>query len=73
MAPFSIKCICYYSIVQYPYFCTHNVLNDGRTAPQMSHYKLDCILSKSDDHVEAARVGWALDQLTAAMNARLSL
>ena len=49
------------------------VLNDGRPAPQISHLQLDCILTKSDDHVEAARVGWALDQLTAAMNARLAL
>ena len=50
------------------------VLNDGRPGPpQISHLQLDCILTKSDDHVEAARVGWALDQLTAAMNARLAL
>lgn len=35
--------------------------------------KLDCVLGKEDDHLEAAEVVWALDELISAINSRLSL
>ena len=43
------------------------------SAAQISHAQLNCILEKTDDHEEAAEVEWALDELVAALNARLSV
>ena len=43
------------------------------SAAQISHAQLNCILAKTDDHEEAAEVEWALDELVAALNARLSV
>jgi hypothetical protein len=39
----------------------------------LSHAKLDCILSKSDDHIEAAEVEWHLDELITAMASRVEM
>ena len=45
----------------------------NRLFAQISHAQLNCILEKTGDHQEAAEVEWALDELVAALNARLSV
>ncbi len=39
----------------------------------MANAKLDCVLGKSDDYIEAAEVEWKLAELIAAMDARINL
>lgn len=39
----------------------------------LANAKLDCVLSQSDSFIEAAEVQWKLAELTAAMDARISL
>ena len=39
----------------------------------LARAKLNCVLSREDDHIEAAEAAWALDELFAAINSRLDL
>ena len=45
----------------------------NRRFTQISHAQLNCILEKVDDYEEAAEVEYALDELVAALLARVSV
>ena len=59
------------------YFPSHNHALGSSLSTRVSefdllaHAKLDCIIGKEDDSIEAAEVLWALDELISALQVRL--
>ena len=52
---------------------THSLGSRVAEFELISATKLDCVLSRADDHIEAAEVQWKLEELIAALNLRAEL
>jgi len=61
------------------FFPSHNAAGPSIMATQISEFgvrvkgRLDCVISKETSVLSAAEVGWALEELIAALNLRLEL